>query len=152
MFELDDIPIKTVQAASQQGTVGMQLSAHLRQLLVMINGQRTVAQLLALGIKGVTLDSFAELCQHGSIQNPQSTSTTLPFLASSKRGFSELRFEVIDLFLDVGTRDLAVNPWVDKMENTRSIDELLRAVGDFFNTPTGKKHPELYEKLRKVFA
>ena len=110
MFELDDIPIKTVQAASQQGTVGMQLSAHLRQLLVMINGQRTVAQLLALGIKGVTLDSFAELCQHGSIQNPQSTSTTLPFLASSKRGFSELRFEVIDLFLDVGTRDLAVNP------------------------------------------
>ncbi|MGB4945930.1 MAG: hypothetical protein WBQ05_01825 [Candidatus Competibacter denitrificans] len=57
-YKPNDIPVRTAFGAAQNNTAKTNIPANLYQLLVMINGVRTVNDLLRLGIRGVDIDSF----------------------------------------------------------------------------------------------
>lgn len=156
----DDIPVKTTLAADHRATHALHLPPHLRPLLVMIDGHRTTSELVALGLRNVTLGSFDELYALGLIEggsgSPSRFHPTMPAesiaAAAPRKGLSEARFAVIDALLDVSTRDFAARPWIERMENARSIEQLAAEVEACRKSPLMAKHPGLADRLLKAFG
>lgn len=159
-YALDEVPVKTALAADHRATHALHLPPHLRPLLVMIDGQRTVRELLSLGLRNVVATSFDELYEFGLIEGGSGSPTrfhhTMPTAsiaaAAPKKGLSEIRFAVIDALLDVSTRDFAARPWVERMENARTVEQLMAEVQALRKTPLVAQHPGLEERLRKAFG
>jgi hypothetical protein len=159
-FSQGDIPVKTGYAAEHRGTSGINIPLHLRPLLVMIDGRRTVRDLLALGLRNVSVDSFDELYAFGVIEggseSPSRFHESIPSAAMAamapKKGLSEARFLVIDTLLDISTQDFQVRPWVERMENARTLEILAHEVQAFIVSPLGAKKPALHAALRRALG
>lgn len=159
-FGPDDVPVKTALAADTRGTHGLNLPAHLRPLLIMIDGRRTVRDLVSMGMRNVTPASFDELYAFGLIEgssaSPARFHPTVPAAsiaaAAPRKGLSEARFAVIDALLDVSTRDFSARPWVERMENARSIEQLNAEVQACCASALAAKHAGLADRLRKAMG
>ncbi|QTD45704.1 hypothetical protein [Ottowia testudinis] len=159
-FTPDDVPAKI------GGPMPHELPIQLRQLLVMVNGSRSVRELLSMGLRGVELASFDMLSQRGLIHRasagappvraampaPAQTAAPPQAAAPRRRGLSEARFAAIDVLLDLSTQDFAARPWVERMENARSVEALMVEVEAFLQSPLGAKHPGLHATLRRVLG
>ncbi|MCB1777902.1 MAG: hypothetical protein KDI50_10740 [Candidatus Competibacteraceae bacterium] len=128
----------------------MSVPVNLRQLLVMINGVRTVSDLLKVGISGVDLVSFDTLHELGMIEGPRNAANSRlpPPALASKKGLSEARFAVLDILLDIGEKDLGVRPWVEKIEQADSMARLLNEIEAFCVSPFGRKYSSMHNMLR----
>lgn len=158
-FSLDDRPVK----AADHPPVSM-LPIQLRQLVIMINGQRSVRELLSLGLHGVELMSFDLLSELGFIHSPGARGgppasargvDNDDHLAPAPRqprakGLSEARFAVVDLLLDVSMRDLSAQVWVDRMESARTIELLRAEVEELCRSKLAAKYPNLAAAVRQA--
>ena len=159
-FTPDDIPAKV------GGPMPHELPIQLRQLLVMVNGTRSVRELLSMGLRGVEPASFEVLAELGLIHRPGAAAATVrapapppapaaPVQAPAaprRRGLSEVRFAVIDVLLDLSTQDFAARPWVERMENARTIEALAAEVEGFIQSPLGAKSPALHAPLWRALG
>ena len=60
--------------------------------------------------------------------------------------------QVIDVLLDLSTQDFAARPWVERMENARTIEALAAEVEGFIQSPLGAKSPALHAPLRRALG
>lgn len=160
-FSIDDIPHKAPQASEMTRTQRIRLPIHLRPLLIMVDGRRSVRDLLALGIRGVSIESFDELHSLGLIDEPSGRYLkqvdVMVDPAKERRsgrrgelGLSEARFGVIDLLLDLSTQNFAARPWIEKMERVETLDELRLKVRDLCGSELASGNSALQEALVRI--
>ncbi|MBL8254466.1 MAG: hypothetical protein JNJ76_12800 [Candidatus Competibacter sp.] len=158
-YSPDDVPVKTAFGAAQQNSKAMKLSSQLRMLLVMVNGVRTVRELLRIGINGIDVTSFDELYElnliegssrHSPRRSDHPTPSEQLAATAPKKGLSELRFAVIDILLDLSEKDFGARPWVDKIEQVQSIARLSAEVEALCASPFGRKYPDTHNALRRA--
>lgn len=162
-FAIDDIPHKSPQASHMTRLEKVRLPIHLRPLLIMVDGNRTVRELLAMGIRGVSIESFDELHELGLIDEPSGPylkQVDVKVAARSQRqsrgagagrmGLSEARFAVIDLLLDTSTQNFAARPWIERMEKARTLDELRLQIRELCASDFARSDTALQEALVKV--
>ena len=123
----------------------------------MINGVRTVNDLVRLGIRGIDVESFDKLHQLRLIEAPkEATAQNAPPAAPSsnapKKGLSELRFAVLDILLDISEKDFGVRPWIEKIEQVDSPARLVGEVEAFCSSAFGRKYPNVHGALRHAAA
>lgn len=153
----NDIPVKTAFGASQNNAATTNIPSPLYQLLIMINGVRTVNDLVRLGIRGIDVESFDQLHQLRLIEAPKdATAQNAPSVAPSanapKKGLSELRFAVLDILLDISEKDFGVRPWIEKIEQVDSPARLASEVEAFCISAFGRKYPNVHGALRHAAA
>lgn len=156
-YKPNDIPVKTAFGAAQNNVAKTNISPNLYQLLAMINGVRTVSDLLRLGIRGVDIDTFDMLYQLKLIEAPKgAVIQELPLAnrtsTGSKKGLSELRFAVLDILLDISEKDFGVRPWIEKIEQADSLARLAGEVDAFCTSAFGQKYPNVHGALRRAAA
>lgn len=158
-YSPDDVPVKTAFGTAQQNANTVKISPQLRMLLVMINGVRTIRELMRIGINGIDVTSFDELYELKLIEGTSRHSPRLSGQPSPsgelaptapKKGLSELRFAVIDILLDLSEKDFGARPWVDKIEQVQSIARLSAEVEALCASPFGRKHPDTHNALRRA--
>lgn len=168
-YTLNDIPVKTTFGAAQKNADSLKISPNLYQLLKLVNGVRTVRDLLRLGIAGTDIMSFDRLCQLKLIEPAKNSSTNQPALARENtqrlpnqtslpssnssvppKGLSEIRFAVIDILLDLSAKDFGARPWVERMERASGIAQLSAEVETFCASPFGRKHPNVHRLLKQA--
>jgi hypothetical protein len=152
-YTLNDIPIKTAFGADLKAVTDAKLPSNLYQLLVVVNGSRSVADLLRFGIRGVDIDSFAQLEKLQFITRASSSVSAMASVAmkpASTKGLAEARFAVLDLLLDLSERDFGVRPWIDKIEKVHSIAGLLAQIDAFCASPLGQKYSEIHPALKRA--
>lgn len=162
-FTIDDIPHKSPQASQMTRTQKVRLPIHLRPLLIMVDGNRTVRELLAMGIRGVSIESFDELHELGLIDEPsgeylrQVDVKVTPRHRGHSRGagagrvgLSEARFAVIDLLLDVSTQNFAARPWIERMEKVQTLDDLRLRIRELCASEFARSNTALQDALVKI--
>lgn len=151
-YALDDIPFKTALGADLKAVADAKLPSNLYQLLVLVNGSRSVADLLRFGIRGVDIDCFEQLEKRQFIKRTSSvgdqTSPVAITPSAPKKGLSEARFAVLDLLLDLSEKDFGVRPWIDKIEKLNSIQSLSAEIDAFCASPLGQKYPGFHQALK----
>lgn len=153
----NDIPLKTAVGASLKDATTARLPANLYQLLVMINGTRSVRELLHLGIGGTSIDSFDELYRLRLIEGAKSSTSRRPLPIEvtarpipSRKGLAEARFAVLDILLDLSEKDFGARPWIEKIEQVADLARLSAEVEAFCASPFGRKHPNVHDALRRA--
>ncbi|MGB2680163.1 MAG: hypothetical protein WBE39_02490 [Candidatus Competibacter sp.] len=171
-YTLDDVPIKTAFGAAQKTPDLANIPPNLYRLLTLVNGVRSVRDLLHLGIAGINIASFDELRQRKLIETAQgfSGARSLPPAAGfeqvskaqiqpsappksiNKKGLAEMRFAVIDILLDLSSKDFGARPWIEKMERANSIAQLFLEVDAFCASPFGREHADTRNLLKRALA
>lgn len=151
-YTLNDIPLKTALGMAQKNPAGAGLSHNLYQLLVLVNGTRTVAELLRLGVPDVSLAAFDTLHQRKFIEGGSGgvVQSRAPAGSVSQKGLAEARFAVLDLLLDLSEQDFGARPWVDRIEQVDSLGRLSAEVEAFCLSPCGRKHATIHGALRQA--
>ncbi|CDI04413.1 hypothetical protein BN873_980014 [Candidatus Competibacter denitrificans Run_A_D11] len=156
-YKPSDIPVKTTFGAAQNNAAKTNIPPNLYQLLIMINGVRSVNDLLRLGIREVDIDSFDMLYQLKLIEAPKNATVqnlppTHPSSTTSKKGLAEVRFAVLDILLDISEKDFGVRPWIEKIEQVDSLARLASEVDAFCASAFGRKYPNVHDALRRAAA
>lgn len=161
-YRLDDVPHKAPRASEMSRAQKMGMPVHLRPLFIMIDGKRTIRELLEMNIRGVSIESFDELRDIGMIDPPgrpylksmdimvdprqQNVNTG----TSAAKGLSEVRFDVIDLLLDASSKDFGARKWVDRIERASSVDQLRELVRSLCADDWVHSNPGMQDKLLRA--
>ena len=152
-YTLSDVPIKTPLGAAQKDAVTARLPPNLHQLLVLVNGSRTVAELLRFGVPNVSLESFDALYQRQFIEKGRggiSLVSATEAAAGVRKGLAEARFAVLDKLLDLSEHDFGARPWIERIEKADSFGRLAAEVEAFCLSPFGRKHFAIHATLRQA--
>ncbi|MEC7119214.1 MAG: hypothetical protein VXW65_04840 [Pseudomonadota bacterium] len=150
VLAMNDVPFKTefglLLIRDPQQFQQTQLDICLRRLLIFVDGQTSVAELLAKGLPQIGLRSMEHLLDLGliSYHMPSEVST-----AETSVDFVSARFDILDLILDLSLQDFAARPWVEVIEQTTDLETLAHAVGRVMNSDLAKKHPTLAMRLQQ---
>lgn len=131
----ESIPAKTDAGIKQltQKTIGLPI--RIRQLFVLINGKKSVGELLRLGFSDLDISVFQELLNSDLIYFPEESGRKEQQNSlEAGIGFSECRYDVIEVLLDhlgVASRDIIV-----KVELTKNMSELKNLVNELLGTTT----------------
>lgn len=151
-FAPGDVPVKTAFGAAKKDAAAANIPPHLYQLLILVNGSRTVEALLRFGISGVDLSSFDTLHQLKLIEHSAGSLAKKAVVSPSGKGLSEARFAVLDILLDISEKDLGVRPWIEKIERVDNLARLSAEIEAFCASPFGRKYLQLHNTLRQAAA
>lgn len=171
MLTLDDVPVKTPigmqYTLSPKKFPDIEISSLLRRLLIIVDGRRSVQDLLNSGLSGADIHSVQQLLLHGLIaprdvhpvSAPQVTAKVATADTASqpaaappiiKRSFSSVRFDVLDLLLNLSMQDFSVRQWVGRFEQVKNHDELLQLAQQFCASEFALKHPAAIAQLKSL--
>lgn len=130
------------------------LDSRLRQLLILIDGHRTVAE-LSTTMTGIDNDAFETLIAMGLVDYEDDyqqlddiafVQSTLSFNAHAD--LSSVRFKVLDIMLDLSMQDFSIRPWIDAFEQANNVEAVANLVQDFCVSEEGRKHAITFADLK----
>lgn len=144
----------------------------LRQLMILIDGNRTVGELLEKSLYKLDTQAFEELYHAGMIEidgfTPRPTGepsldiappvtisepvtpapTVAPTTTSSMQpSLSQLRFQALDILLDLSMEDFSIRPWIDTFEKANTVEELVALIQQFVSSGLDSRHAEYGHRL-----
>ncbi len=170
ILALDDVPIKTPvgmqYTLSPKSFPAIEISSLLRRLLIIVDGRRSVQDLLNSGLSGADIHSVQQLLVHGLIAPrdfqpasappamvaktaTQPVGTTLPV---NKRSFSALRFDVLDLLLNLSMQDFSARQWVARFEQVKNHEALLQLAQQFCESEFAKRYPQSVQDIKVLLG
>lgn len=174
MLTLDDVPVKTPigmqYTLSPKKFPDIEISSLLRRLLIIVDGRRSVQDLLNSGLSGADIHSVQLLLLHGLIaprdvrpvSAPQVTAKVATANTASqpaaaappiiKRSFSSVRFDVLDLLLNLSMQDFSVRQWVARFEQVKNHDELWQLAQQFCGSEFALKHQVAVSQLKALLS
>lgn len=174
ILTLDDIPVKT--PVGMQYTVSpknfphIEVSSLLRRLLIIVDGRRSVQDLLNSGLSGADIQSVQQLLAHGLIAprdyqlhrmpvpaasvaastEAVPVSSAAPASLKSRRSFSALRFDVLDLLLNLSMQDFSAKQWVAQFEQVKTQEALLQLAQLFCQSALAQRYPAVVQQLKTL--
>lgn len=175
ILTLDDIPVKTPigmqYTVSPKNFPHIEVSSLLRRLLIIVDGRRSVQDLLESGLAGADIQSVQQLLAHGLIaprdykpkavpvapaakvsasMQGSDTGTAAPLFSKSRRSFSSLRFDVLDLLLNLSMQDFSAKQWVAQFEQAGNQEELLQLAQQFCQSALAGRYPAVVQQLKTL--
>lgn len=154
MFGMDDIPLKTefglLLIHEPQSFKQTQLDVYLRRLLIFVDGEASVRQLMDKRLPQVDLSAIQKLAQLGLIARKQDELST----PVSRRvvDFASVRFDILDVLLDLSMQDFAVRPWIDRFEQATDLSLLEHTLEQFLHSAVGQKHAHLKAQFEEMIG
>lgn len=170
ILALDDIPVRT--AIGMQYTISpksfphIEVSSLLRRLLIIVDGRRSVQDLLNSGLSGADIHCVQQLLIYGLIAPrdykartaqsavPSLQAATAPAAVSvpvkNRRSFSAVRFDVLDLLLNLSMQDFSAKQWVAQFEQVRNHEALVQLAQSFCQSELAGRYPAVVQQLKTL--
>lgn len=164
VFVINSIPKKTSKGSmlivQPRRFLDIKLSVQLRRLLILVDGSKSVPELLGKGITGVSEELFDTLLSYGLIDFPSSDAAAMSVgytqemsaivSSGTDKNFTTIRYVLLDALIDLSMKDFAVRPWIDRFESAVSVAHLQDLVAEFAMSKEGRMYDQAASELEQL--